>query len=627
MQARDPSHQPESVQAFLAGVPPFDRLPSLELAALAAGSRVALYLKDESVPLEGLAGGWLCCVQRGGLRLRGPDGGPARDDLRGQGECFGLGAVPGAGPGAREAIALEDTFLVRLPGEVFAAVCRRHPEVAAYFDDALAQAKSESRTAGLAACPEPDDGDYLFTRQVGEVASRGLVRVPRGTDLRQAARVMEAGQVGSVLVCEDSGAVIGIVTDRDLRRAVATGLPLDVTVETVMSAPVEAVVAETSCFEGLIRMTGAGIRHLLVARDGEPAGMVTASDLLLAHGRSPMALLRAIRRADDAADLEALCRNIRPMAAALAARGAAAVAVAHLLTLLAEQVLARLLGLLEKRCGPSPAPCRWLALGAAGRREMLPATGLSLAVVPDDGGDAVIARAARTYLQALLPMLGEGLGRCGLRAGRCGLYLGDPRALFDPTGFAADGDPLDHEASLEGFDARELPGCGREAPAAVREAVPGLPPPVLEAMLRAAVARPAPLGLYKGCLMERDGATAARLDVAGRGSRPLTALARLAALRFGIGATGTVARLEALARHAHLPAATVGAAVDAFGFFEGERLLALLAAGDGPGREEAALAPETISPRRRHAYKAAFAALENLRLALAGGLCAHEGAP
>ncbi len=627
MQARDPSHQPESVQAFLAGVPPFDRLPPLELAALAAGSRVALYLKDEPVPVEGGDGGWLCCVQRGGLRLRGPDDGRARDDLRGPGECFGLGAVPGAVPGACQATALEDTFLVRLPGEAFAAVCRRHPEVAAYFHDALGQARADSRAANLAACPEPDDGDYLFTRLAGEVASRSLVRVPRGTDLPQAARVMEAGQVGSVLVCEASGAVIGIVTDRDLRRAVATGLPLSATVETLMSAPVAAMAAEAACFEGLLRMTGAGIRHLLVTRDGEPAGMVTASDLLLAHGRSPMALLRAIRRADDADDLEALCRNIRPLAAALAARGAAAGAVSHILTLLAEQVLARLLALLEKRCGPSPAPCRWLALGAAGRREMLPATGLSLAVVPGDGGDAVIARAARTYLQALLPRLGEGLDRCGLRGGRSGLCLGDPRALFDPTGFAADGDPLDHEASLEGFDARELPGCGREAPEADRGLVPSPPPPVLDAMLRAAVARPAPLGLYKGRLMERDGGSASVLDVAGRGSRPVTALARLAALHGGITATGTVSRLEALARRGLLPGETARAAVEAFGFFEGERLLAMLAAGDGPGREEVALAPETISPRRRHAYKAAFAALEGLRLALAAGLGAEGGVP
>lgn len=125
--------------------------------------------------------------------------------------------------------------------------------------------------------------------------------------------------------------------------------------------------------------------------------------------------------------------------------------------------------------------------------------------------------------------------------------------------------------------------------------------------------------------MERDGGSCPVLDVAGRGSRPLTALARLAALRQGLTETGTVARLEALARAGHLPPVTARAAVDAFAFFESERLLALLTAPEAPGREEAALRPETISPRRRHAFKAAFGALENLRLALAAGLAGEEG--
>lgn len=619
MKARDPSLQPESVQAFLAGVPPFDRLPPLELAALAAASRVALFLQGEAVPLADSDGDWVCCVQRGGVRLGvdGQEGG----DVRGEGECFGLAGIPGG----RVVTALEDTFVVRLPRERFLAVCRRHPEVAGYFDAPLAQARAVAAASAIDGCPDPDDGDYLFTRLAGEVASHGLVRVARGTDLRTAARAMEAGQVGSVLVAEAAGPVIGIVTDRDLRRAVATGMGLSATVETLMSAPVATIAADTPCFEALIRMTEVGIRHLVVTRGGEPAGMVTASDLLLSHGRSPMALLRAVRRAEDSEDLQRLGRNLRPMAAALAARGAAAGAVSHILTLLAEQMLARLLRLLEKRCGPAPAPCRWLALGAAGRREMLPGTGLSLAVVPQDGGDPIIARAARTYLQALLPLLGEELARLGLGGRHGGLCLGDPRALFDPTDFAADGDPLDHEASLEGFDARPLPGCGCGETAAGPLTPAGLPPAVLAAMLRAAVSRPAPLGLYQGRLMERDGGSCPVLDVAGRGSRPLTALARLAALRQGVPETGTVARLEALVRAGHLPPDTARGAAEAFAFFESERLLALLTAPEAPGREEAALRPETISPRRRHAFKAAFGALENLRLALAADLAVKEG--
>lgn len=624
MRASDPSQQPETVQAFLAGVPPFDRLPSLDLAALAAAGRVSLYLAGEAVPV---GRDFVCCVQRGGVRLRRPGDLPGRDDVRGEGECFGQTCDLGNGQDGEgwEATALEDTFLVRLPREVFVAVCRRQPFVAGYFADALSPAARDAQPAGPTGCPDPSDGDYLFTRLAGEVASRGLADVPRGTDLRRAARVMEAGQVGSVLVREAGGAVIGIVTDRDLRRAVATGMALDATVETLMSAPVAAIEAKTPCFEALLSMTGSGIRHLLVTRDGEPAGMVTASDLLLAHGRSPMALLRAARRAGDATDLRAISQGLRPLAASLVARGAPAAAVSGIVTLLAEQVLARLLALLEKRCGPSPAPCRWLLLGAAGRREMLPGTGLSLAAVPDDGGDPIVGRAARTYLQALLPMLGEELAALGLRAPGSHLVLGDPRALVPLEGFALDGDPLDHEASLEGFDARPLGGRDEAGPAPAVATGEVFPFGLAASWLRAAASRPAPLGVYRGRLMERDGGSCEALDVLARGSRPVTALARLSALVWCVAPTGTVFRLNALGSLGVVPAATAARAVEAFAFFQSERLQALLTGRESSGREEAPLAPGTLSPRRRHALRAAFAAVEDLRLALLARLDVKEG--
>ncbi len=619
MQANDPSRQPDAVQAFLAGVPPFDRLPPFERAALAAASRVALYLEGEPVGTDGD----VCCVQRGGVRLRRPVDSRERDDVRGEGECFG--AVCALAPdGERETggegVALEDTFLVRLPGQAFAAVCRRHGFVADYFANALSPAARDGRMPGPAGCPDPADGDYLFTRLAGDVASRGLTAVPRGTDLRQAARVMEAGQVGSVLVREGAGAVIGIVTDRDLRRAVATGMALDAPVETLMSAPVASIDAATPCFEALLQMTGSGIRHLLVTRNGEPAGMVTASDVLLSHGRSPMALLRAARRAADVADLGEICRGMRPLAAALVARGATAAVVSGVLTLLAEQVLARLLQILEKRCGPSPAPCRWLLLGAAGRRELLPGSGLSLAVVPDDGGDPIVARAARTYMQAFLPLLGDALAALGLHAPSTRLVLGDPRTAFSPLGFDLDGDPLDHEASLEGFDARVLGGSSPDAGEGS-----GFPPGLAAAWLAAAASRPAPLGLYQGRLMERDGSACDVLDVLARGSRPLTALARLAALSCGVVQTGTTSRLDALGRLGVLPEATAARAVEAFAFFEAERLGLLLTGREVSGRDEAPVSPASVSPRRRHGFRAAFAALEALRLALAAYAAAGEG--
>ncbi|KHK00956.1 CBS domain-containing protein [Desulfovibrio sp. TomC] len=615
----DPSLQPDAVTAFLATTPPFDRLSPVDLAQLAAAGRVALYLEGETIAEPDAAEPVVCCVQRGGVVFVPPGQdrqGGRLTDVRGEGECFGLaGALPGCPDGCQVAAAA-DTFLVRLPGSVFAAVAARNPQVAAYFDNCLASrvcpvagdiAAATDVTGGA-------DGDYLFTRQAGEVASRGVVGVVRGTNLRQTARTMEEASVGSVVVREVSGTVIGIVTDRDLRRAVARGLGLDAAVETLMSAPVAAIDAATPCFEALSHMTESGFRHLLVTTNGEPAGLVTANDLLLAHGRSPMALLRSIRRAASLDDLAALARRSFPLAAALAARGATAATVGGLLAMTAQGVLGRLLDLLVRECGLPPGRWCWLALGAAGRREMLPGMGLSLAVAADCGGDDIVARAMDTYCRAVLPILAGWLEACGLG----GTRLAGPIDLAGLRAFLHDG------PDFKRLDVRIAAGDSGLAEA-VRAVLIGCRPEArsLAAGLRRHLACPVPLGVHQGRLAERHGGFAPVFDVAERGTRPVVVMARLAGLLWGAPGPGTSARLQSLAAAGRLAGPVVQSVLEAFAFFEGERLLARLSGQSGD--PDVVVRPGALSARRRQEYRIAFGAVEALRLALLDALGAGEG--
>lgn len=613
MSLPDPSRQPDAVAAFLAVVPPFDRLPPDERSILAAAGRVELFLEGETIAEFGNdpAEPAVCCIQRGSVVFVGAGDAPGLADARGEGECFGLGgALPGASAGCR-AVAASDAFLVRLPGAAFAAMAKRHPFVAAYFANCLdKQACRADDGLGLDAAEA--DGDYLFTRLAGEVASPGIVSVPRGTDLPATARVMEEAGVGSVLVREASGTVIGIVTDRDLRRAVARGMGLGAPVETLMSTPVAAIDAATPCFEALSRMTEAGIRHLLVTRQGSPAGLVTANDLLLAHGRSPMALLRAIRRAAGLDDLMALSRRAGPLAAALAARGAGAATVGGILAMTAQGLLGRLVALAERRFGPPPGQWCWLLLGPAARRELLPGQGLDAVVAVDCGGDDILERAMDTYCRAVLPTLAEELAACRLGGGR---LLG-PVRLSGLAALAAQGRDLDGLDLLPAVGGAGLMDAVRQRLAADRPD-PGL----LLSALGTVVARPTPLGVHQGKLAERAGGFASSFDLDGRGSGAVAAMARLAAAFFGLSELGTAGRLATLAAGGHLPETVAQNAGQAWAFFEGERLAARLA---GRSEPDVVARPGTLSARKRQECRAAFAAVEALRQALAGMLVGME---
>lgn len=98
--------------------------------------------------------------------------------------------------------------------------------------------------------------------------------------LKAAASRMWSQQTGSLLVM-DGDRLAGIVTERDVMKAVARGLPVDSTpVSTIMTTNVLTVTPETSLYEAAQHMANRWIRHLPVVDDDRVVGMVSQRDLV-----------------------------------------------------------------------------------------------------------------------------------------------------------------------------------------------------------------------------------------------------------------------------------------------------------------------------------------------------------
>jgi CBS domain-containing protein len=97
-------------------------------------------------------------------------------------------------------------------------------------------------------------------------------------DLAAAARKMWEQQTGSLLVLEGEE-LVGIITERDVLRAVATGTPLDTPVSELMSRDLITVEPGTSLREAARIMTEKWIRHLPVLEAGQLVGVVSQRDL------------------------------------------------------------------------------------------------------------------------------------------------------------------------------------------------------------------------------------------------------------------------------------------------------------------------------------------------------------
>jgi CBS domain-containing protein len=113
-----------------------------------------------------------------------------------------------------------------------------------------------------------------------DVAVRHLLTVAPNSTLRRASEAMIDRGVGCAVVI-DKEAVAGIITERDLLRAVAASKNIDdTTVADVMTAEVVSGEPGWDILKAVRTMTGGGFRHLLVMEMGEPAGIVSLRDLM-----------------------------------------------------------------------------------------------------------------------------------------------------------------------------------------------------------------------------------------------------------------------------------------------------------------------------------------------------------
>jgi len=121
--------------------------------------------------------------------------------------------------------------------------------------------------------------------KVGDLATRTLITVDPQESLRGAAREMMRHRAGSTVVLED-GKLVGILTERDVLRAVAGGVDLDeARVGGLMTTDVVTVGPDWEVYEAASEMAARHVRHLVVTDGDDVLGVLSVRDVLLAGQR------------------------------------------------------------------------------------------------------------------------------------------------------------------------------------------------------------------------------------------------------------------------------------------------------------------------------------------------------
>ncbi|AKH20767.1 putative nucleotidyltransferase substrate binding domain-containing protein [Sedimenticola thiotaurini] len=393
------------IRDFLAAYHPFNQLPAEALNQMPELLQVRYFRRDSTIPDTGSIDDYLYLVRSGAVEIHG-----TQDELLaqlGEGDLFGYRASHMEGHAEFRGTAMEDSLLYLLPASEVDRFCREHPQFSYYFEpaggDRLRDAISGAGEVGSAQLG-------LMTTQIGDMISRAPISMPPSASIQETAGVMSEERVSSILITEESK-LVGIVTDRDLRRrVVAKGLDTSQPVSTIMTADPQTLEAGDYAFDAMLQMARANIHHLPILRNGEVAGMLTATDFAERNSTSAVYLVGSIYKQHEVEGLASISAKLPQLLTNLAAADATANSIGHVITAVVDAITVRLLQLAEEQLGPPPVPYAWVAAGSQARSEQTAKSDQDNCLVLDNAYDE---KAHGTYFKTLSQFVCDGLNACG----------------------------------------------------------------------------------------------------------------------------------------------------------------------------------------------------------------------
>ena len=181
----------------------------------------------------------------------------------------------------------------------------------------------------------------------------------------------------------EEGENIGVLTELDLRKKM--GDTADGSVHDIMSSPVATISDSSLVFEAGQIMEEKQISHLFVAADdGSISGVIRINDIALIQKYSPAILLQRIKKAESPEDAIKQNRSLPHLAANMISSGTKIQYVNHLTSIIADELLKKLINQAISKIGRPPVGFSFLVLGSEGRQEQTLSTDQDNAIVFQD---------------------------------------------------------------------------------------------------------------------------------------------------------------------------------------------------------------------------------------------------
>ena len=129
---------------------------------------------------------------------------------------------------------------------------------------------------------QPPEAFNVVPTVVAHMMTPGVVQVPGDVSVSEAALLLEREHAPCLLV-KETETIFGLMTPTDIvKKVVAQGLePHEIEVRTIMTRPVQFIDYDEALEEASTMMLATGAALLIVTKENQPVGVLSAQDLML----------------------------------------------------------------------------------------------------------------------------------------------------------------------------------------------------------------------------------------------------------------------------------------------------------------------------------------------------------
>lgn len=576
----------QGLMEFLQKFPPFNQMEAAHLVFLVENCQLRFYSSGETLlsPQDGVVEHFFIIKQGRiyGERLQATreQAEPAFDLT--VGECFPMAALVGERATRTTHVAAEDTFCLVLDKASFVKLLSLSSPFRDFAIRGVSSLLEQVNLQVQRRAAESLGEQYSLEARLGELALHQPVSCLPALPLNEAVGLMNEHNIGSIVVVDNDQHPLGIFTLRDLRQVIASGV--DNLIKPIGQASTQQAFSlspEASAFDAAIAMTEHHITHVCVVENGQLKGVVSERDLFSLQRVDLVHLAQTIRHAERIESLVGLRRRICQLVDNMLAHGASSTQISHIITLLNDHTVSRVIELTLEEVGDPGIPFTWLCFGSEGRCEQTLYTDQDNGIL-FEADNPTEAQRVRTLLLPVAQRINQYLAQCGFALCKGNIMAGNPDLCLSRIewlkrfqSFVFESTPEHLLGSSIFFDLRPVWGPISGYEQLRNELLDLIEQASLFQRLMAenALRHRPPIGRFRDFVVSRKGNDKTpTLDIKEQGLTPFVDGARLLSLANGIATTNTLERLRQLIDAGVIEAKDGSAYKEAYQFIQQTRM-------------------------------------------------------